>query len=166
MNRLQHIYSLLLPFRIPLLVPSFLLSSPWSPSAAELAGTISLLLCGLWRSVLGSGCRASRCCVRLSAPSRVLFSIIISFSHPFSRRRSATSRSNSSARPVRSDTERSKLIVFSFFLVRKRAMRRMLSTCPRTIVESRYLMPRCSCAFYRRHRRVQCPSLFLFPQMR
>lgn len=156
MNRLQQIYSRLLPFRLLLLVPSFPLSSP----------SRSLLVCGLWRSVFGSGCSASRCCVRLSAANCVPFSIIISFSHPFSRRRSATSRSNSSARPVRSDTERSKLIVFSFFLVRKRAMWRMLSTCPRKIVESRYLMPRCSCAFCRRRQRVQCPSSFLFPQMR
>ena len=49
------------------------------------------------------------------------FSMMISLSHPFSRRKSAASLSSSSARPVRSVTDRSRLMARCFFLIRKRA---------------------------------------------
>ena len=62
----------------------------------------------------------------------LLFSTTISFSQPFSFLRSAASCSNSSTRPDRSDTVRSRLCVLTFFLVRKRATeKRRLSCYPR-----------------------------------
>jgi len=65
---------------------------------------------------------------RLFATFRVPFSMTISFNHPFSRRKSPTSRSSSSARPVKSETVRSRAIVLCFFLVRKRAMPTKITT--------------------------------------
>lgn len=73
-----------------------------------------LLLCAIWE-------------VKFTAASRLPLSITISFSHPFSRRRSAASRSRSSARPVKSETERSRFVVRCFFLIRNRARNSFLS---------------------------------------
>jgi len=50
-----------------------------------------------------------------------LFNVTISFNQPFSLLRSAASCSNSSTRPDRSETVRSRLSDLSFFLTRKRA---------------------------------------------
>jgi hypothetical protein len=58
---------------------------------------------------------------KLSPLAVPLFSTTISFSQPFSLLRSAASSSNSSTRPDRPDTVRSRLCVLTFFLVRKRA---------------------------------------------
>ena len=61
-----------------------------------------------------------------------LFSTTISFSQPFSLLRSAASCSNSSTRPDRSDTVRSRLCALTFFLTRKRATeKRRLGCYPR-----------------------------------
>jgi len=49
------------------------------------------------------------------------FNITISFSHPFSRLNSVASLSNSSALPVKSDTDRSRFKLRCFFLIRNRA---------------------------------------------
>lgn len=54
--------------------------------------------------------------------SRLLFSITISFNHPFSRRNSAASRSSSSTRPDKSEIVRSRFSVHCFFLIRNRAI--------------------------------------------
>jgi len=54
-------------------------------------------------------------------PNLLLFSITISFSHPFSRLSSAASLSSSSTRPERSEIDRSKVCVHCFFLTLNRA---------------------------------------------
>lgn len=68
----------------------------------------------------GSSAPAAEVCPRVAA-YRLPLSMTISLSQPFSLLRSAASRSNSSARPVKLDTDLSRVIVLFFFFIRNRA---------------------------------------------
>jgi hypothetical protein len=80
-----------------------------------------------WLSCELGGCDGP---ARKSPPLALpLFSTTISFSQPFSLLRSVASCSNSSTRPDRSDTVRSRLCALTFFLTRKRATEKRRLSC-------------------------------------
>lgn len=101
-------------------------------------------------SASSSSCRlpgVGACDPRLKAARFLPLRRTISFSHAFSRRSSFASRSSSSALPVKSETVRSRLSVFSFFLTLNRAMGSLSSQkddLPRVI--DPHLRQPCSCA--------------------